>query len=543
MQKTVDQLIMEYEHMLGERLTWDTLWQRCHDYFDNVGMDINTIKSNGSDPRINVLYDSYSLEAADIFAAGVMNYLTPPASNWFGLRRNKNHKEESQAVKMYFDAAEETIRSTLNKSNFYSVMLEFYKKTGVYGTSILFSEADDQDGIRFFSVPVKSAVISEDSRGRVDRYFIEYKYTAGQAIDRFGFDNVHKNIQDEFKLGTNKNVKHIFIMFIGKNHNRDITSKLNKDKPYEIKWIDKQNKHIVLDSGYDEMPMMTHRFYKSSEDVWGQSPAMKTFMDVKLFNAKIKTGLRAEMKATDPPIAIPDDAFVLPFNANPSAVNMYKDGQLTNKNIFPFGNYGNMKESDVGIERAKERIKSMMFVNVFMAFDGITKQMNNPEVFEKITEKMMILGPAIGTLISSILTPLIERTFNVLLRSGAIPPVPQELIDDASYEITFQSVLANSQKNGELQGLQTGMSLVGGIAQFDPQVFDIFDGDAMAREVWDVVGGPASSIRDPEAVKSIREQRAKQQDMENRAATMASGADIAVKATQASKNVAEAGAI
>ena len=62
-----------------------------------------------------------------------------------------------------------------------------------------------------------------------------------------------------------------------------------------------------------------------------------------------------------------------------------------------------------------------MYNDTFLAFDRITKQMNNPEIMERINEKMTMLGPAVGRYISEMLNPVIERTIGILARRGKLP--------------------------------------------------------------------------------------------------------------------------
>ena len=75
------------------------------------------------------------------------------------------------------------------------------------------------------------------------------------------------------------------------------------------------------------------------------------------------------MKQTDPPIAIPDNAFIMPFNANPRAVNYYNKTKLSSdKDIFSFGNQGNADMGLKAVEYYQEQVKALMYNDVFLAF-------------------------------------------------------------------------------------------------------------------------------------------------------------------------------
>ena len=538
MAKSVTQILKERDQGVAARRNIESHWQTMHDYFDNVGMDINTTYYPGTELTVTNLYDTYSLETSDILASGLNNYLTPAASRWFGLRTKDPLKMEKKRVLHYLKDVEAEVTHALNNSNFYNVMPDFYKKSGVYGTSILFEEEDTKDLIRFYSLPIKSCVIVEDARGRVVEYYIEFEYTATQAVTRFGPDKVAREMLKDHMENRNPEKKYKFTLYIGPNWNRNPQALDNQNKPWISQWIDDANQVEIDRGGFNELPALTHRFYTRPTMPWGFSPAMRALVDARVLNAKAKTQLRAEMKHVDPAIAMPDNAFLTPFNGNPRGVNYYQKGKMGQGDIFEFGNGGNPYLGRESIEYSKERIRSQMFTDVFLAFDGVTKQMNNPEVFERISEKMTLLGPAVGRFIT-VLDQTIDRTMGLLERQGRLPEKPPELIEDGNYEIDYLSTLAKAQRNPELQSLQNALSLTGGMAQFSPDVLDKINPDKGVDAIWGITGAPVQMLRDDDEVQAIRDNRAEAQAQEQQAAMVGAGADVALKATQASKNVRE----
>lgn len=540
MAKPVKQLLAEKAAGIGARTNFESYWQTLHDFFDNSGMDVNTTYYPGTELTVSQLYDTYSLEAADVLAAGLSNYLTPSASRWFGLRTKDPLKMESKAVMRYLKDIETEITHALNNSNFYNVMPEFYKKSGVYGTSVLFQEEDEKDKIRFYSLPMKAVVIANDSRGRAAEYWIEFEYTAEQAVDRFQ-EKVHPDVLKQANEKRDPDKKYIYTLYIGPNWNRNPKSKDNKNKPYISQWLDDAHQTEIDRGGFDELPALTHRFYERATMPWGFSPAMKALTDVRMLNAIAKTQIRSMMKHTDPAVAMPDNAFLSPYNGNPRGVNYYKKG-VSADDIFAIGNYGNPAVGDEALRYSKERIASQMFTDVFRTFDGVTKQMNNPEVFERITEKMTLLGPAVGRFMN-VLDDTINRTMGILYRQGRLPEPPEEMVGDPSYEIEYLSVLAKAQRNPELQSMQNALQIVAGMASFSPEVMDKINPDQGVDAVWGITGAPVQMLRDDDEVEAIREARAEAEQAQQQAEMMGMGADVSLKATQAGKNVAEAQAI
>jgi len=201
MAKSATQLLKESEQGKSGRVNFENYWQTLHDFYDISEQDVNTTYYPGTELTVTQLYDTFSLEAADTLAAGLMNYLTPAYSQWFAFRTRDPDKMKSKRVLHYLKDVESQVIHTLNNSNYYDVKPSFYKKSGVYGTSILFQEEDPFEMTRFYSIPIRNCVIVEDARLRVVEYYIEFEYTATQAVTRFGEKNVHESVLKEHQNG------------------------------------------------------------------------------------------------------------------------------------------------------------------------------------------------------------------------------------------------------------------------------------------------------------------------------------------------------
>ncbi|RTK93054.1 hypothetical protein EKI60_06470 [Candidatus Saccharibacteria bacterium] len=535
------QKIAHYQSLKGGRSNFESYWQVLHDYFYIEAENVNTTYSAGSELNATYLFDSTTLEAADVLASGFMNYLTPPTSKWFSLRAKNPALKNNKRVATFLEEVGEQVNYTLNKSNFYNQIIASYKSSGVYGTSAMLEEEDVEDDARFFSLPIKNICLVEDSKGRVVEYYIEFEYTARQAADKFGADKLSREMQDELKAETRQDKKHNFLLHIATRYRREIQKTDKKNLPIEASWIDIEGKMIVEEGGYNEFPAFCHRFDKRPFIPWGFSPAMKSLPFARILNAAAKTNLRAMMKHTDPPIAIPDNAFLMPFNANPRAVNYYNKAKMDgSKDIFAFGNFGDVNAGMVSIEYYSNKVKALMYNDVFLAFDGVTKQMNNPEVMERINEKMTMLGPAVGRYISEMLNPAVIRTIGILYRKNKLPEMPDELRDDPQFEIDCIGQLAQAQRRSELNALMTGLSVVGQMAPLIPDVLDKVSGDKTVDEVWAITGAPMRVLRDDTEIEEIRTAKGQmaQQQMAMQMATQ--GADLVEKGSKIDVNLAKA---
>jgi len=516
MVQTVAEQIRRYSELKGTRSNFESYWQDLHSYFYIESPDINRSYYPGTEMDTNRLYDSTTLEAPDVLASGFMNYLTPPTAKWFRLRSKDPRLVDNKEVTDFLDDVSDEVYHTLNKSNFYAQSYPGYKSSGVYGTSILLEEDDLEDTVRFYSIPLNQACIVEDAKGRIIEYYIEFEYTAEQAATRWGEEALTDNMRREIE-SPDRNKKHKFLLHIANRDVRDVTKSDKANLPVMAQWIDVDNKEIIEEGGYHEFPVMTHRFDKRPFIPWGFSPAMKALPFARLLNAIAKTNLRAMMKKTDPPIAVPHNAFIMPFNSNPRALNYYKKTKMdTAKDIFSFANDGDPATGMAAVEYYTKQIKSLMYNDIFLTFENITKQMQNPEVQERINEKMAMLGPAVGRFMGEVLNPIVIRTIGILYRSGKLPPLPEALQDDPSFDIDYVSQLAQAQKRSELNSLMNGLTLVGQMAQIQPDVLDKISTDRTVDEAWDILGAPVKVLRDDSEVQEIREGRAEAQAQEQK---------------------------
>lgn len=537
-------LIDNYKRLKGERSNWETYWQSVHDYFYIESENINVTYYPGTELNVDALYDSTTLESSDVLASGFMNYLTPSTSKWFTLSPKDPRLRTNKNIHTFLENVADEVNYTLNKSNFYNQMFANYKASGVYGTSIMLEEEDLDDTARFYALPIKNVCMVEDSRGRVSEFYIEFEYTASQAADRWGKEKLSSELQEDLRgeqeKGTYK--KWNFLLYICKRYVREIQKTNKENMPVEALWIEEKSRTIVEEGGYNEFPSFAHRFDKRPFLQWGFSPAMKALPFARTLNAIAKTNLRMMMKHTDPPIAVPDNAFILPFDMNPRGYNIYSKSVMDKgaNDIFAFGNYGNPKVGMEAVEYYTSKVKAIMYNDVFLAFDNITKQMNNPEVMERINEKMSMLAPAVGRWISEMINPVIIRTIGILSRRGKLPRPPDEFLMNPEYEIDCISQLAQAQRRSELNSLISGLTLVGQIANFSPPVVDKLDPDKVVDEAWAITGAPDRVLRDDSEVQKLREARGKMAAAQQAMSMAEQAGNVVHKGSQVDLNLAKA---
>jgi len=218
-----------------------------------------------------------------------------------------------------------------------------------------------------------------------------------------------------------------------------------------------------------------------------------------------ETMIRAAQKTIDPPLLVPDDGFIMPIKTIPGGLNFYRSGsrdRIEPLNIganFPFGlEYENQR---------REAIRQAYFVDQLLMAQNVT--MTATEVLQRNEEKMRLLAPVLGRLQSEMLQPLIDRTFNILLRDGILPAPPPTL-QGLDIDIEYVSPLARAQRQGDVNAMMRALEIIMPLNQVAPML-DYVDTDNLVKHIAEILGVPSKVIRSDGEVQELRNQRAQQQ--------------------------------
>jgi hypothetical protein len=264
---------------------------------------------------------------------------------------------------------------------------------------------------------------------------------------------------------------------------------------------------------------------------------MTALPDVKMLNKMSETTIRAAQKQIDPPLMVPDDGFVLPIRTTPGSLNFYRSG--TRDRLEPL-NIGANNPLGLNMEEQRRNaIRQAFYVDQLLV--GQTQTMTATEVLQRNEEKMRLLGPVLGRLQAELLQPLISRSFALLLRSGLLPPAPEEL-QGQDIDIEYVSPLAKAQKLTDLQSMLRGFEIMMQVSQVAP-VMDYLDDDKLVQYLVEVTGMPARIIKSDAEVARMRREQAEAQAEAQARQLQAENAANAGQAAPAIKAASEAGLI
>lgn len=464
--------------------------------------------------RKREIYDDTAVKACRRLAANLHSNLTSPSMMWFSLSfRDEDLADDSDAVE-WLEECGKRVYSTLQKSNFNLEISEGYTDLASFATMVIVEEVVDEvdwDGIDFQAVPQRECYFEEGADGTVLRFYRKIEYTPLQLVDKFGKENLPDDIikRAEGHVTGDSKEEVVFSIYNRPNRkNADTSSMLAPlARPYGFKYVLRRGKQQLGDEGgYYEMPAFVTRFAKTSGSMWGHGPAHIGLADILTLNEMVYLDQRAQEKAVDPPSLTTENGLMSDLDLDAGGLTVVADID----GLKPYDNKARFDVSENRIVRMQESVVEAFYGDALELKES--PQMTLGEVERRWQIMQKLLGPTVGRIQSDLLDPMVQRTFNILLRAGQLPEIPEVVrASDADMEIEYTGPIPRSQKMEQAQLIEGWMAGIAEMAELYPDMLDVPDAQAAAREVGILTGVPAKVMRsENEAKVTKREREAKQ---------------------------------
>lgn len=538
----IEQICKRFEQLEGDRGTWEQHWEEIAERILPRQIGFLGERTRG-EKKTQKVFDSRPSIALDRFAAVMDSMLTPRQTKWHNLKSNDEALNKDFKVRAWFDEVNQILfNARYNpKANFAGQNHERWISMGAFGTGTLFTDYDPTIGLRYRNVGLRDTFFLENHQGVIDTVYRRFKFTARQAVQRWGMDNMPESIKKAYENPNAQTQEFRFLHVVMPQDDYRPGRADSKGKPFISLYIARKEKTLVTpEGGYTSFPYSISRYMIAPDEVYGRGPAMMALPDIKMLNEMAKTDIRAVHKLVDPPLLLHDDGVMgngaMSVNLTPGGLNyggVSRDGRQL---IQPLQTGARVDINEQKMEQRRESIDNAFLVTLFQILIE-TPRMTATEALIRSQEKGMLLTPTMGRQQSEALGPLIERELDVLAQHGHLPDMPDAMVEaEGEYEIVYDSPMSRMQRAEELVGVQRTMELLTPFAQIDPSVMDVFNPDALAQLTAEVSGVPMPILRDPEEIEAIRQQRQQQEQMQNMAA-------MAEPVSGAMKNIAQAQAL
>lgn len=546
----------------NERSSFLGHWRTLGDFISPRRPRFTTSDSNRGDRRNQNIVDSTASLASRTLRSGMMGGVTSPARPWFRLSTSDPDLAESAKVKNWLDVVTRRMSGVFLKSNLYNVLPIMYGDMGGFGTGTIFMEEDFQKVVRFYPIAIGSYSIAQDAQLVVNTFLRDFRMTVDQIVGKFAdksvsgaidWTNISTMVKSMYEAGQRQqwvDVTHV----IKPNDLYDQAKLMSKYKKvgscyYErgsatTQSFDEIEDKFLRESGYDFFPVLAGRWEITGEDVYGTTcPGMEALGDIKQLQLGEKRSFQAIEKMINPPMVGPTALQTLKASLLPGDIT-YTDEMEGRKGLRPIHEVNiNIAQLEEKQQQIRARIQRCFYEDLFlMLSQSDRRDITAREVDERHEEKLLALGPVLEQLNQDVLDPLIDNTFNLMLKqsvdafgrfhgNGMIPQPPEEL-QGMDLKVEYISIMAQAQKLAGISSIERFSGFVGNIMSVSPEAGDKVDKDQLIDVYGDVLSIPPGIIRPDEDVQAIRDNRAKQQQQQQMLQSVPAAASAAKDLSQ-----------
>lgn len=526
----------EFEQLKAIRSNWDGIRQEIADYIFPLRENLTGTEQKGQKKGTKI-YDGTAVSALNLSTYGIHGNMMSPAMQWFIQRLPGKYKflEKDPEVRLWLQYLTEGLYSAFQNSNFYSEMIMFLKDGSSFDTASMYIDEDlSNNRLIFHALHPREGFISENKHREIDRFIRLTNYTARQAVQKFGRNNLSKQIQWAYENNPFKTSE--FLHSVVPREEYDDRKMGNINKPFASIWIEKTGDKILRESGFDLFPYFVWRYSINGDDVYGSSPAIYSLPEIKSLNAISKSVLGAAQLTVEPPYNIPAE-MKGKVRLTPHGMNYY--GSDPNRRIYPVNTGITFPIALDREEKKREIIKEHYHVDFFTLLAQSEHQMTVLQVSEIMGEKALILGAVIGGL-TSVLDQIIDYVAYLEIKAGRIPPPPDILIYYAGGEridTVYTGTLAQAQRRlFETQSITRSLEMAFPILQLYPEGADIINATDAVKKILISNGFPEDLLNTPDQIAMIRKSRSDVQAAEGQKQDMERMSEVLKKLAQADKN-------
>ncbi|HUT59101.1 MAG TPA: portal protein [Phycisphaerae bacterium] len=534
------ELLLLYKQARDERSTWESMWQELVDYYVPNKTSVVTKRQPGT-KRTEKLFDATALDAVQRLTASMHGNLTPPPTKWFYLKMRLTELNEDHEVTEWLEECASRMRQAFNQSNLSSEINELYADLIVFGTGFMLEEqkkktiAGKFGGLRFKTYATGTYCIEEDSDGLVDTVWREFKFSARQAYQKWGEDAKKSlKIRQCLEPGGKPHTRFTFLHAIYPRESYSTKpDRSAMEFPIASCYVCLEDRKLIFEGGYEEFPGMAPRWSKSSDEIYGRGPGLTALPDVKTLNRAKELGLKAWAKEIDPPLLVKDAGVIGNVRTTPGGQTVITEiGAVT-----PLDLRIRQDVTRYNIEMLVQAIRAMLYADQLILKES--PQMTAEEVRARMELMQRILGPTLGRLETELLNRMIERTFSIMLREGALPEPPPQVLEayqnnEADIDIEYEGPLSKAQRNIEAEAIERSIALRMEMLKAGlTDAFDTLNIRKATRLIDKIRGVPDSVMNSEDEVEAMVQARIDAQD------AMQKQQDAAVSA-QTAKTTAEA---
>lgn len=435
--RDLSHLTRRYDAAKARRGNWESLWRESYEYALPQRNGFNAGRAGTS--RHDNLYDATALDAVEQLAASLLGNLTPPWSQWFGLKPGPDlSAKDAEALAPVLEQAGKTMQAHFDRSNFIVEMHQCYLDLIVGGTAALAFEEEEPgklSAFKFSGIPLSEIVLEEGESGALSGSFRTLDLTLAQLKARYPLALLPQNVAQDGLKDPQRKLEVLESVLPNDLGSYDFTASLTEG-----------GAPVLLKEGrFPLSPVIAFRWLKAPGEIYGRSPVMKALPDIKTANKVVELILKNASIAVTGIWQADDDGVLNPANIElkPGSIIPRAVGS---RGLSPLEMPGRFDISQIVLEDLRARIRHALLADKLAPVGDA--RMTATEVLARGAEMALLLGATYGRLQSEMMTPLIQRGFNILRRRGEVPDIN---LDGRLVQLDYRAPLARAQGQRNIQ--------------------------------------------------------------------------------------------
>jgi len=555
-----------HKKLKSRKDVWNTHWQILAEFIMTRKSDFQTTFQPGEFLNDHI-FDGTAIMAMRKAASALIGALWSNGAKSIRLNPPSNIQKTLEH-NSYYEWVTDQMHFHMNssKAGLSNALEEYMRDQLTFGTSgmAIFKSDMAKTGtpITYRAWDVKGMSIDEGASGFVDTVYFEFEWPLRKIVERYGLENLSTELVRTWNEDGNKEKKVRILHVIEPRDITDSRKKGNRNMPWVSIHYELKTRKILLESGFDEMPIKVARFQKNINEVYGRGSGSDALPDILEVNTAKEAFTVAIEKQLDPPLGLLDDGKLGGgvVDTSAGALNVFNPaGRLGSDNpIFPLFTVGELQSTSVHIENLQKAIKEHFMIDVLLDFN-IEKEMTLGEAQIRNKLRSDALGSLFARQIVELFTPTVERSFNILLDAGllgvvagspeeadliskGIEPrlIPEQILNAMQtgqdvYNIQYLTPAMRVMQTDEAQGIAEVFDFAGAHVNVFPQMQDNINSDEAYKKFCELRGFPLDLIFPTKDVNEFREAQSEALEEQVELDQTEQGAEILKKTAVATK--------
>lgn len=489
--------LLRWERMKQIRATWEPAWRYVRD-FVLPRLTIDPVEVPGALLNYQIT-DNTAQVANDRLAQTLHGHLLSPYTPF--LFADVEEEDATKEEKLWFDQVTRIMfrMFTGAKTLFKTSIAEVLPSDTALGTSIIYIGSELGALPIYQSVPVTKAWIDENEYGLVDTVYRDVEMPRWRVFEKY--PGKIPELEEKRGRADELNAGEAFVHIVEPRRRADAGATDFIDAMMHV-----GTKRIVRAGIYRSFPYAVSRFMKIAGSVYGYSPGIKSLPLVFGINRlEQMRRLRAEYDALPPLIDFTGGEAFGQLDLRAGARNtidpeLYRAWHTDPVKAIPLP--GNGISIDQAIDRLERKIQYTFYVDWMSPGEG--PEQTATEVLDRREIRFKGMSSITSRKEVEQMSPLGERSFEILDRGRFLPPAPESLRGrDIKFE--YRSPISLAQRQTDIEALSRALDFTTAVAQIRPDVVANIDWDAAVRHAAKGYGVPLNLIVDPEKVAGDQE--------------------------------------